>query len=173
MQNNIVTQSKEFIDECKSVISYDNLPIYHNPNFSMYKPLYQDDFELEELTVKFAVSSSKNYEKAVFICRRLPNYFLSLDENSMHSFTINTYLDFFVFEKAIQILMYIIYSWKSTCIFINGELVRERNLRDMSWILRQRLNHCPYPLSPIVQCDVVQEYWDIYRKPLISEPKRR
>ena len=33
--------------------------------------------------------------------------------------------------------------------------------------------HCPYKLPPYVEYDVVQEYWDIYRKPIISEPKRK
>lgn len=148
-------------------------PFYYSPHVSFYQPLYSDDFVFEELTIKFSVSTSANYEKAVFICRRMPNYKLSLSENGSHSFTINTYLDFYIHQRAIQILMYLIYSWKSTMIFINKELVTERDLRDMSWILTQRLKHCPYPLPPYVEYDVAQEYWDIYKKPIISKPKRR
>lgn len=173
MQNSISTNSITRIDSIKSPISYENLPIYYNPNPSIYKPLYPDDFSFEELIIKFEVSSSKNYEKAVFICSRMPNYSLSPSGNGIHSFMINTYMDFFIYEKAIQILMYMIYSWKSTCIFVNGELVKERDLRDMSWILGQRLDHCPGSLPAIVQCDVEQEYWNIYRKPLVSASKRR
>lgn len=57
LRNNIVTKANENIDNYKSPISYENLPIYRNTNLSIYKPLFQDDFELEELTIKFAVNS--------------------------------------------------------------------------------------------------------------------
>jgi hypothetical protein len=154
-------------------ITYENLPFYFNPNASFYKPLYSDDFVFEELTIKFSVSSSANYEKAVFICRNLPNYQLASSENGPHSFTINTYLDFYMYKEAIRILMYLIYNWKSTYIYINGELVTERDLRDMSWILSQRLSHCPVKLPPYVEYDVEQEYWDIYRKPIVPKPRRK
>lgn len=69
--------------------------------------------------------------------------------------------------------MYLIYSWKSTLIYINNELVSERELRDMSWILTQRLDKCPYELPPIVEHNVAQAYWNIYRKPLLSPTKKR
>lgn len=154
-------------------VSYENLPFYYNPYPSFYHPLYPDDFIFEELTIKFSVSASENYERAVFICRRMPNYELSPAENGPHSFTINTYLDFYIYQKAIQTLMYFIYNWKSTMIFINRELVTNRDLSDMSWILTQRLKNCPYPLPPYMEVDVAQEYWDIYRKPIIPKRKRR
>lgn len=173
MQNNIIKATNRALDFQTEELSYENLPFYYNPHISRYQPLYSDDFVFEELTIKFSVSTSANYERAVFICRRMPNYTLSFSEKGPHSFTINTYLDFYIHQKAIQTLMYLIYSWKSTMIFINRELVTERDLRDMSWILTQRLKNCPYPLPPYVECDVAQEYWDIYRKPIIQKPKRR
>lgn len=173
MQNNIVNQTNNYLDVPKEKRTYENLPFYYNPYVSLYKPLYPDNFEFEELTIKFSVSTSANYEKAVFICRRMPNYQLGDSENGPHSFTINTYLDFYIYKEAIRVLMFLIYNWKSTCIFINRELVTERDLRDMSWILSQRLKHCPYTLPPYVEYNVAQEYWDIYKKPIISKPKRR
>lgn len=173
MSKDIVTALKQSIVPKKDKVSYENLPFYFSPHTSFYQPLYSEDFIFEELTVKFSVSTSANYEKAVFICRRLPNYYLSNVDNAMHSFTINTYLDFYIYQRAIQTLMYLIYNWKSTIIFINKELVSERELRDMSWILTQRLRHCPYALEPYIEYDVAQEYWDVYRKSIIPTPKRR
>lgn len=173
MQNNIIKVANGSLDFQTEKISYENLPFYYNPYTSSYQSLYWDDFVFEELTIKFSVSTSVNYEKAVFICRKMPNYELSPSENGTHSFTINTYLDFFIYQRAIRILMYLIYNWKSTMIFINRELVTGRELRDMSWILTQRLKNCPYPLPPYMERDAAQEYWDIYRKPIVSEPKRR
>lgn len=173
MQNDIVTSSKNDLGIQEEMVSYENLPFYYNPYITFYRSLYPDDFVFEELTVKFSVSASANYEKAVFICRRMPNYKISDSEQGTHSFTINTYLDFYIYQKSIRVLMYLIYNWKSTMIFINKELVTDKELRDMSRILTQRLKHCPYKLPSYVEYDVAQEYWDIYRKPIISEPKRK
>ena len=174
MQNNIIKAPKNLLDFQTEKISYENLPFYYDPYASVnYHPLYSDEFVFEELTIKFSVSTSANYEKAVFICRRMPNYELSSSKNGPHSFTINTYLDFYIYQKAIQTLMYLIYNWKSTIIFINRELVTVRELRDMSWILTQRLQNCPYPLPPYAEYNVAQEYWDIYRKPIIPKQKNK
>lgn len=173
MQNDIIKAADKSLDIQSEKVSYENIPFYHNPYVSFHNSLYPDDFVFEELTIKFSVSTSANYERAVFICRRMPNYQLSLSEDSTHSFTIKTYLDFYIYQKAIQTLMYLICNWKSTMIFINRELVTDGNLRDMSWILTQRLKHCPYTLPLYVEYDVAQEYWDIYRKPIITKPKRR
>ena len=173
MQNNIISTTDGSLNSQTEKVSYENLPFYYNPYVSFYQSLYSDDFVFEELTVKFSVSTSTNYEKAVFICRRMPNYELLSSENGTHSFTINTYLDFYIHHQAVQILMYLICNWRSTKIFINREFVTDRELSDMSRILTQRLQNCPYPLPPYVERDVAQEYWDIYRKALIPKPKRR
>lgn len=171
LQNNIVETTNSLSDVESEKITYETLPFYFDPYLSFYQSLYRDDFVFEELTIKFSISTSPNYEKAVFICSRLPNYKLSSFGNTVHSFTINTYLDFYIYQRAIQILMYLIFNWKSTMIFINKELVTGRDLRDMSWILTKRLKNCPYPLPPYVEYDVVQEYWDIYKKPIIPKLK--
>lgn len=173
MQNEIISANKNQLDCCTENASYENIPFYYNPHPSFYQPLYPDDFLFEELTVKFSVSASANYEKAVFISRRMPNYSLSLSDDGTHSFTINTYLDFYIYQNAIQNLLFFIYNWKTTMIFINRELVTSKDFRDMSWILTQRLKHCPYPLPLYQECNIAQEYWDIYRKPLITIPKKR
>lgn len=173
MQNDIVTSSKNDLGIQEEMVLYENLPFYYNPYITFYQSLYPDDFVFEELTIKFSISASENYERAVFICRKMPNYKLSPSENGPHSFTINTNLDFYIYQKSIQTLMYLIHGWKSTMIFINRELVTERDLRDMSWILTQRLKNCPYALPAYVEYDVAQEYWDIYRKPIVPKPKRR
>lgn len=173
MKNSIIHLPNTNVEKPINNITYENLPIYHSPYSSNYHPLFQEDFEFEELTVKFSVSSSENYEKAVFICRRLPNYKLLDAETGPHSFTINTYSDFFVYRTAIDRLIFLIYNWRSTHIYINKELVSSTDLKDMSWILIQRLEHCPVSLPPILVYDIDQEYWNIYRKPLIQVKRKR
>lgn len=155
-------------------ITYENMPIYHDPYGNrFYKPLYTDDFQFEELTIKFSVSSSPNYEKAVFVIRCFPRYQFGDAVDGPHSCTINTYTEFYIYQKAIDALIFLISDWKSTQIYINRELVSCRDLRDMSWILTQRRQNCPDPLPPLVPFDVSQEYWDTYKKILLELPKKR
>lgn len=172
--NTDVTISNNESDVASTQITYENMPVYHDPYGSrFYHSLYDDDFQFEELTIKFSVSSSTNYEKAVFIIRCFPRYHLGDAIDGPHSFTINTYAEFYTYQKAIDTLVYLISGWKSTQIYINRELVSDRDFRDMSWLLTKRLRHCPVFLPPLVSFDVSQEYWDTYKKILIESPKRR
>lgn len=74
LQNNIVETANSLSDVKSEKITYETLPFYYDPYLSFYQSLYRDDFVFEELTIKFSISASSNYEKAVFICNRLPNY---------------------------------------------------------------------------------------------------
>lgn len=144
---------------------FENLPIYHNPYPNALRhSIYDENFKFESLKILFHVSSSKNYEKAVFVCRRLPGYRIGDTDHGPHECCISTYFDMYMYYDAINVLNQLIFRWNHVEIRINNELVTSNDLRDMMWILDQRLKYCPYSLPDIVRYNVQQEYWDIFRK---------
>jgi len=126
------------------VPSYENLPVYYDPYKSnYYKTNIPEDFVFHELIIRFKRSSSKKYYDAVFICEHLPNATTIHKHSEYNSCCFTTQKELFTYEKAIDELLLLIYAWKSTEIILNGEAISEKDLRDMRWIVQQRLIHCP------------------------------
>ena len=136
-ESNSNTSSQEFVP------SYENLPVYYSPYKGYYVIKIPTDFVFRELTIRFKRSSAKKYYDAVFICKHLPNATTIGKHSEYNSCRFNTQKEIFVYKKAIDELMQLIWNWKSTEIILNGETIRERDLRDARWIMEERLIHSP------------------------------
>lgn len=128
------------------VIDYDTLPPYDDaddygiqPYNSLYKSRYSKDVKFESVIIRFGISRSRKFKSALKVLKEFPKMLrLSGDELGIKLTSCKQY---FIYEKKIETLLLIIYSWKSTEILINGEVASSTDLRDFFWIFTERLHH--------------------------------
>ncbi|HFL0606104.1 TPA: hypothetical protein ACGX6L_002183 [Listeria monocytogenes] len=110
LNQEIVAQERtKNLETTTNTVLFDNLSIYDSWNIS----------------ISFGESASKNFAKAIFMAKNSDRYIESCDDEGNKIFQAfyleNNYLDF-------QRLFKLIGNWKSTFVFIKGELIDNKSL---------------------------------------------
>lgn len=128
------------VSELKNVL----LPInsHNNSRISMNNAATQEnvDFPNWYISISFGKSTSNNYDKAVALAKSAPQYHEQIDDGkilhqAIYSSNPNEFLAFVMLYELVG-------SWKSSFVFINGEMIDRKIIGKLNYCYGDKCRSC-------------------------------